>query len=87
MSDKVIIICFLEYLTVGEQEIYFLSASRPELVIIGPAKKILKIYQKMRFLWPKRILNRNLALTRETIHDNEFSFYAILLTLTLYIKI
>ena len=52
-----------------------LSASRSEFVAIGTAN-ILKIGQQITFFWP----NRDFALAREIIHDNIFSFFAILLS-------
>ena len=55
----------------------FLSASRFQIVEIGPAK-ILKIGQQITFLWPKCFLNRDFA--GEIMHDHTFSFYSILLT-------
>ena len=39
-----------------------------------------EIGQKLTFLCPKLILNRDFALAGEIIHDNKFSFYAIFLT-------
>ena len=62
----------------GRKNIFF-SASRSQFLAIGPAK-ILKIGQRITFLWPKCILNRDFALAEEVIHDHKFSFYAILLT-------
>ena len=62
----------------GRKDI-FMSASRSKIVATGPAK-ILKIGQRVSFLWPKQILNRDFALAGEIIHDHKCSFYAILLT-------
>ena len=55
----------------------FLSTSRSQFVAIGLAN-ILKIGQRITFLRPKWILNRDFALAGEIIHDHKFSFYAIL---------
>ena len=44
------------------------------IVAIRPAR-ILKIGQRITFLWPKLILNRDFALAREILHDHKFSFY------------
>ena len=57
----------------------FLSASRSQFVGIGPAK-ILKIGQRITFLWPKCILNRDFALAGAVIHDHKFSFSATFFT-------
>ena len=59
----------------------FYSASGSQFAATGSAK-ILKIGQKLTFLWPKFILNRNFALAGELIHDHKLAFYAIVLTLT-----
>ena len=40
--------------------------------------KILKIVQQIRILCTKSSLNRNFALGREIIHDNEFSLNAVI---------
>ena len=68
-----------EFSIVGGQEKYFYSASGSQFVATGPSK-ILKIGQKLRFLWPKLILNRDFALAGEVIHDCKFSVFAIVLT-------
>ena len=57
----------------------FMSASISQIVATGPAKR-LKIGQRISFIWPKRILNREFALAGEIIHDHKCSFYAMLLT-------
>ena len=59
----------------------FYSAVGSQFVATGPAK-ILKIGQKLKFLCPKYILNRDFALAGEIIHDNNFSFYVVFLTWT-----
>ena len=51
----------------------FMSASRSQFVAIGPAKR-LKIGQRITFLWPKLILNRDFPLSGEIIHDHKLSF-------------
>ena len=68
-----------EFFTAGGRENVFYSAAGSQFVATGPAK-ILKIGQKLTFLCPKWILNRDFALTGEIIHDNKFSFYAIFFT-------
>ena len=57
----------------------FLSASRSQFVAIGPAN-ILKIGQRITFLWPICILNRDFALAGEVIHDHKVSFSATFFT-------
>ena len=59
----------------------FYSVSGPQFVATGSAK-ILKIGQKLTFLWPKCILNRDFALAGELIHDHKLTVYSIVLTLT-----
>ena len=65
-------------MTVGGQENIFMSASRSQFVAKGPAT-IFKISQRVAFLWPERVLNRDFALAREIIHNYKLSFYAIFL--------
>ena len=65
-----------EFFTAGRQRNVFYSAAGSQFVATGPAN-FLKIGQKLRFLCPKWILNRDFALAGEIIHYNKFSFYAI----------
>ena len=68
-----------EFLIAGRQEKYFYSVAGSQFVATGSAK-ILKIGQKLMFLCPNWILDRDFALSGEIINDNKFSCFAIFLT-------
>ena len=78
-SDVRFLIFGENFLLLEGRKSIFLAASRSQFVAIGPAK-FLKIGQRITFLWPKGILNRNFAIAGEVIHDHKFSFYATFLT-------
>ena len=78
-SDARFLIFGENFLLLEDRKSIFLSASRSHFVAIGPAK-ILKIGQRITFLWPKCILNRDFALAREVIHDHKFSFFVTFFT-------
>ena len=58
-----------EFSTAGGRGKCIYSVAGSQFVATGPAK-ILKISQKITFLWQKLILNRDFALAGEIIHDN-----------------
>ena len=60
-------------------KIFFYSVAGSQFVATQSAK-ILKISQKLMFLCPKWILDRDFALSGEIIDDNKFSFFAIFFT-------
>ena len=68
-------------MTVRAHRNFFMSASRFQIVAIGPAK-ILKIGQEIISLWQKITLNiyRVFAVTRKIIYEHKFSVYTIFLT-------
>ena len=68
-----------EFSTAGRQENVFYSAAGSQFVATGPAE-ILKIGQKLTFLCPKWILNKDFALVGEKINENKFSSYAKILS-------
>ena len=61
----------------GRENIFY-PASGFQFVATGHVQ-ILKIGQKLMFLWPKGILNRDFALAGEIIHGHKFSFYSMVL--------
>ena len=64
------------FLFLGGSKNIFYSVAGSQFVATGSAK-ILKISQKLMFLFPKWILDRDFALSGEIINDNKFLFYAI----------
>ena len=68
----------------GGRKNIFYSVDGSQFVATGSAKN-LKIGQKIIFLCPKWILDRDFALSGEMINDNKFSFFCNIFDLNLKI--